>query len=256
MILENIYDLAYPQLKGKKIKDVRIGLGLMAVELDDGSIGVTYVLREEIGPGCTTFSYRGNLIGTPAEQIARWALGGKNVLAVAMGQAVLNSVAEFDKLKPINDSPDADATFSVEIRPDDIVGVIGFIGPVIANMENRVKQLFIFERGEKASGRIHPESDQPELLPKCQVVFISSSSLINGTLDNLLKYCANARDVVMVGSSTPMYPAAFSGSGITVLAGTRWLSSHREEILAGISQGAGIKQLIQYGQKISVKVNR
>ena len=58
----------------------------------------------------------------------------------------------------------------------------------------------------------------------------------------------------MVGSSTPLYPEAFKGTGITVLAGTRWLPTNREHILAGVSQGAGMKQLIRFGEKMSVRV--
>lgn len=257
MILENIYKSAYRRLRGKKIKDVRIGLGLMAVELDDGSIGVTYVLRDEIGDCCTVFPHKGNLIGTPAMQVAKWAVEGGDVLAVAMGMAVMNSVAEYDKLEQIESSEDADAVFSVDIKPSDTVGVIGFIGPVVAGLRGKVKKIYIFERGEDVPQGVRPESDEPKLLPKCKVVFISSTSLINGTLESsVLKYCTGARDIVMVGASTPMYPEAFKGSGVTVLAGTQWLPEYSKEILEGVSQGSGVKQLIEYGEKMSVSVKK
>lgn len=254
MILERVYDLAQPKLAGKKIREVRVGLGLMAVELDSGSIGVTYVLRRETGHACTALPQAGSLIGTPAEEIAGWALQGKNVITVAMGIAVLNSVAEFDKLEQDNSPHDADAAFSAEIKPEDTIAIIGHIGPLIASLKNKTRRLLVFERGEGITGQVYPESAQPELLPECQVVFVSSTSLINGTLENLLKYCTGARDVVMVGSSTPLYPEAFSGSGVTVLSGTRWLSSNSEAILTGISQCMGIQKLMKYGQKISVRV--
>lgn len=254
MIIKRIYDLASPGLAGKKIKEVRVGLGLMAVELDSGPIGVTYVLRRETGHTCAALPMAGNLIGMPAGEVAGWALQGKNVITVAMGLAVLNSVAEFDKLEQEHGPHDSDAAFSAEIRPSDTVAVIGHIGPIIATLNNKVKRLLIFERGEGVAGQVYPESAQPELLPQCQVIFISSTSLINGTLENLLKYCTGARDVVMVGSSTPLYPEAFNGSGVTILSGTRWLPSNREAIFTGISQCIGMKQLIKYGQKISVKV--
>ena len=254
MILERIYNLALPRLAGKKIKEVRVGLGLMAVELDSGPIGVTYVLRSEVGHGCGVLPQDGNLIGKPAGEIAGWALQGKNVITVAMGLAVLNSVAEFDKLEMEHEPDDPDAAFSTEIRPEDTVAIIGHIGPLIFNLINKVQRLFIFERGEDVGGGVYPESAQPELLPECQVIFISSTSIINGTLENLLKYCTKARDVVMVGSSTPIYPEAFSGTGVTVLSGTRWFPENREAILTGISQCVGMRQLIKYGQKISVRV--
>lgn len=257
MILERIFDLALPNLAGKKIRDVRIGLNLMGIELDDGSLGITYVLRNEVGHGCTALPHAGNLVGIPAVEIARWvlALTGKNVLSVAMGLAVLNSVAEFDKLKQAQAAPDLDAASAVEVLPSDTVGVIGHIGPVIANLKNKVQRLLIFERGQIATGQIYPETTQPELLPECNVIFVSSTSLINETLEKVLSYCTKARDVVMVGASTPLYPDAFRGTGVTVLSGTRWQPPHSEAILAGISQSAGVKQLMKYGEKISFKVN-
>ncbi|TEB10751.1 hypothetical protein Psfp_04109 [Pelotomaculum sp. FP] len=254
MILERVYDSALSRLAGKKIKEVRIGLELMAVELDDGAIGVTYVLRKEIGHACAALPKAGSLLGMPAGEVAGWTLQGRNVITVAMGLAVLNSVAEFDKLEQVENPSGADAIFSVEIQPTDTVGIIGHIGPIIANLNGKVHRLLIFERGESATGHVYPESAQPELLPECKVVFISSTSLINRTLEKLLNYCTGARDVVMVGSSTPLYPDAFSGSGVTVLSGTRWQLSHRDAIHLGISQCAGMKQLIKYGQKMSVKV--
>ncbi|MCG9968669.1 DUF364 domain-containing protein [Pelotomaculum terephthalicicum JT] len=256
MILERVYELALPRVSGKKIKEVRIGLELMAVELDDSSIGVTYVLRKEIGHACSALPQAGSLVGKPAEEIAGWALKGKNVIASSMGLAVLNSVAEFDKLELLNNTSGVDAVFSIEVQPTDTVGIIGHIGPVISRLKGKMEKLYIFERGMDIPEQVYPESSQPELLPDCQVVFISSSSLLNGTLEPLLAYCTKARDVVMVGSSTPLYPEAFIGTGVSMLSGTRWLPANRESILTAICQSAGMRQLIKYGEKMSVRVKR
>jgi len=254
MILERIYELARPGLSDRRVKDVRIGLGLMALELDGGLVGVTYVLSNEITHACAALPQAGSLVGMRAEEIAQWAVQGKNVICSALGLAALNSVAEFDKLEQYSNPQGADAVFAVDIKPEDTIGIIGHIGPVVSRLQDKKNQMLIFERDENMGDDTYPESAQPELLPKCQVVFVTSSTLINGTLENLLKYCTSARDIVMVGSSTPLYPQAFTGTGVTVLSGTRWLSSNRENILMGVGQCAGIKQLMKYGQKISVKV--
>ena len=254
MILQRVYDLALPDLTGRKIKQVRVGLGLMATELDNGLIGVTYVLRKEADHVCTALPQAGGMAGKPAAEVAGWALTGNSVVAVAMGLAVLNSAAAFDKLDEYINPHGTDAEFAAEIMPGDTVGIVGHIGPLVARLKNKVQRLLIFERGEDTTGSVYPESAQPELLPECQVVFISSTTLINGTLDKLLTYCSGARDVVLVGSSTPLYPGAFTGTGVTVLSGTRWLSPNREAILTRISECAGMRQLIKHGQKILVKV--
>ncbi len=254
MIIEKVYEAALPGLQGKSVKEIRIGLSLLAVELDDGSIGVTYVLRKEIDEVCEAIQSNEKLEGALAEEIGKWALQGHNVIKKAIGLAVLNSVADFKKLEQEKDANNLDAVFSAEIKPDDTVGVVGHIGPVITKLYGKVKRLIIFERGQPEPSNVYPESAQPELLPECQVVFVTSATLINGTLDGILSHCKNAREVIMVGSSTPMYPQAFRGTKVTALAGTRWLPSNRDMIFTGISHCSGMKQLIKNGQKVTVRI--
>lgn len=254
MILEKIYQLALPKLKGKKIKDVTIGLALMAVELDDGSIGVTYVLRKETDDICTAIPRGKSIVGRNAEEVAIWAVENKNVISSALGLAVLNSVAEFDEFINDGEDKDSDAAFSIKVTDEDTVGIIGNIGPVVSNLRGKVKEMFIFERGDKSENGLYPENRQSELLPECQVVFITSSTLINGTFEKILSYCTNTREIVMVGSSTPIYPEAFKDSRVTVLAGTKWLPENKDAIFTDISQCAGMRQLIKCGKKVSAKV--
>jgi uncharacterized protein (DUF4213/DUF364 family) len=255
MILEHICEIAVPRLTGRTIKDVRIGLELLAIELDDGHIGVAYVLRREVEHTCRSFSNAGNLIGMQASDIAKWVLNKDDVISRALGLAVCNSVAIREQSNLLQDIFDKDAALAVNILPEDTIGVIGYIGPVISRLKGKSNPLLIFERDQSMGSDSYSEELQPELLPKCQIVFITSSTLINGTLEKLLLHCKNARDVVMVGASTPLYPEAFEGTGVTVLSGTIWPPENSSQILAGISQCSGMKQLIKYGLKVSIHVN-
>ena len=45
-MLQKVYENALPRLIGKKVRDFCIGKKLVAVELDDGGIGVAYNLNE------------------------------------------------------------------------------------------------------------------------------------------------------------------------------------------------------------------
>ncbi len=254
MILEKIFDLAEATLMERTIRDVRIGLELMAVELDNGAIGVTYVLRNEVKHVCGSMEHSGNLIGTKAVDVAKLALTASSVLDKAMGLAVLNAVANFSQQQKIKLKNQTDAVFSVEIKEGEKIGVVGHIGPVIQRLQSHKDNMLIFERDESKNPNVYMEDREEELLPTCQVVFITSSTLINGTIEQVLTYCKNAREIVMVGSSTPLYPEAFEGTGVTVLAGTHWTSNHRDEILAGVSQCMGMKQLVRFGEKVSLAV--
>lgn len=254
MILERIYAFAMPRLLGRTIKDVRIGLELLAIELDNGQVGVTYVLKNEIGHTCQTFSNAGSLIGMNAVDLAKWSVIGEDVISRSIGLAVCNSVVQIDELNIPQDISGVDAVMAVNIQPEDTIGIVGYIGPVISRLQEKKNQLLIFERDQGKGDNTYPEKSQSEFLPKCQVVFITSSTLINGTLEKLLSYCMNAREVVMVGSSTPLCPNAFKGTGVTVLSGTIWPPKNSDQIFTGVSQCAGMRQLIKHGQKVSVKV--
>jgi|GEM_PF-205306 len=253
MILERIYEKAAPRLEGKKIKDARIGLELMAVELSGGEIGVTYLLRKETGEGCMSFPWTGRLSGMDADECARMVLDKQDVISKALGLAVMNAVADVSGYKDESGADGPDAAFSAKIEAADQIGVIGRIGPLINRLKDKRDRMYIFERGENLRRPLCAESTQPELLPECQVVFITRSTVINGTLEKILSYCKEARDVVMVGSSTPLYPEVFMDTPVTVLSGTQWPSSARDDIMAYISQCAGMKQLIRFGRKVSVK---
>lgn len=204
MILERIYAFAMPRLLGRTIKDIRIGLELLAIELDNGQVGVTYVLKNEIGHTCQTFSNAGSLIGMNAVDIANWSVIGEDVISRSIGLAVCNSVVQLDELNIHQDLSGVDAVMAVSIQPEDTIGIVGYIGPVISRLQEKKNQLLIFERDQSKGDNTYPEKSQLEFLPKCQIVFITSSTLINGTLEKLLSYCMNAREVVMVGSSTPL----------------------------------------------------
>ena len=72
MIVENLIKCASLNSKGQRIKDVRAGLGYTCVLLEDGSSGLAYTFRNEMGCSCSILSEAGNLIGKPVEEIIPW----------------------------------------------------------------------------------------------------------------------------------------------------------------------------------------
>ena len=56
MLIDRVQTCAAPYLKGRRIVDLVVGVSLIAVQLDDGSIGVSYVLRESLPGGCLLYT--------------------------------------------------------------------------------------------------------------------------------------------------------------------------------------------------------
>lgn len=254
MLMEQILECARPVLAGKTIKDLVVGISLMGVQLSDGSVGIAYVLRDRLPNGCSVFSYGADACGRPADEIAGWAISGGEDLQRAIGTAVL--IAASSSLN-LEDDTSTDMPFNLELKKGDTVAMIGCIRPVAEKLAKHCR-LIIFDEGVSLHGgapEICPMERQDELLPQCDVVILSGTTTINGTIDHLMELCKNARQVVMAGPSTPMYPDGWKGTGITNLAGALWNSERKAEIFRAISLGCGVSQLSQYMIKKNVKVD-
>jgi uncharacterized protein (DUF4213/DUF364 family) len=249
-LFRTIYQQALPALEGRSIKDARLGLGLLAVELDNGALAVSYVLRDELPPGCGVMPIEQPLRGMEAKEMAAWTVEYDNPLLTSLGVAVLNSVVDHTEIEQLSRDD-----FLTLLQPGDQVGMVGLIEPVI-NPIRRIttKKLYIFDRSRESSTDIYPETRQKDLLPQCDVVFITGTATINHTLDSLLAYASNAREIILIGTSTPLFPDAFRATAVTQLAGSLWSKANRDAIFTLIGEGRGIKSLMRYGTKVTIKV--
>ncbi len=129
--------------------------------------------------------------------------------------------------------------------------------PLAALISKKVKELIIFDKGLGHYGsnfELYPMEKQQELIPTCDVVILTGTTTVNGSIDGLLGMCQNAREVVMVGPSTPMFPKGWQDSRLTVLAGSCWDKGYKDELFKAISLAGGIRQVSNYMQKKAAAV--
>lgn len=255
MLIQSVLKAATPYLQHRKVKDVVIGISLIAVELDNGDVAVSYVLREGLKAGCSIFPYGQNIIGQDAADIVNWIVSGEDDLQKGIGMAVLCAASRAQNLE---DCQTPGKPFGVTVKDTDTVGMIGFISGVAKIMSSLSKKLYIFDKGISQSGGtkgpVLPMEDQPRLLPKCDIVLASGTTIVNGSIDGILKMCSNAREIIIIGPSTPMFPKAFMDSKVTVLAGSWWKNQHKDTIFKKISLASGISELREFAIKKSVRV--
>lgn len=242
-VKHRILEAAKPYLENLTVKDLVVGISLIAVQLSNEAVGVSYVLRYGLPPECAAFGYARNAIGMSAWDVAKWSVEGKDNVGRSIGGAVLSAASQ---QLDIADDTDELCRYGMEITPEDTVGMIGFIKPVAKTLASQVKKLYVLDEGVSLyEGTVHVcgMDQQPVLLPECTKMIITGSSTINGSIDGLLEMCANAKQIAIVGSSTPMYPEGWKGTNVTSLAGSWWPKERKEEIFRTISQGGGIAQL-------------
>ncbi len=94
------------------------------------------------------------------------------------------------------------------------VGMIGHMhGP--ESLRREAKAIHIIERAPQPGD--YPDSACDYILPQCDIVLITGSSLVNKTLPHLLELCRDAYTIV-TGPSVPMCPALLE-HGIDRIAG-------------------------------------
>jgi uncharacterized protein (DUF4213/DUF364 family) len=158
-----------------------------------------------------------DVIGRPAKEVAN-LLKSWEPADVAMGLSCVNAslAATFKSA--------SDASMASEGNAFDIflprvknrkVGVIGHF-PKLENIKQAASELLIFERLPQEGD--YPDQAAEFLLPSCDVVFITGSSIMNKTVPRLLELSSQAQ-TFLVGPSVPLCPKLFQ-FGITGLSGS------------------------------------
>jgi hypothetical protein len=245
MIIDQVCDFLLPAAGLHSVVDVRLGLGYTAVQLDDRRCGLAYTFRRELHEGCGVMSEAGTLAARRASDLAQWARS-TDLLISAVGLATLNALIDVPPA-----AIEADLLSELRVTSDDVVGMVGYFGPFIAPLRARGKALHIFERRLAGESEVLPESAAAELLPRCHVVILSATTLLNRTLDDLLACCRNAREVAIVGPSTPLLPAVFAPKGVTLLSGVQVVNGER--VLRVVSEGGGTRQFGNAVRKLTVR---
>jgi hypothetical protein len=247
VVIDELHDLLADRAGGSAVLDVRVGLGYTAVRLDTGACGLAYTFRDEAAEGCCVMEHAGSIAGRQARELAGWAKG-LDATMVSVGLATLNALVD-----PPPAAVEAGIASSLRLEPNDIVGMVGYFGPLVEIVKARVSKLHIFERRRAGSGRVLPDWTAPVLLPECDVLLISATTIANRTIDSLLGCARRAREVVLLGPSTPLLPELFTNRGVTLLSGVQVADADR--LLRIISEGGGTRRFHSAVRKLVLRVN-
>ena len=150
---------------------------------------------------------------TDAAILARCTLSSDPV-EVAVGLATLNAMLQPDPSLLAN--IDA-ADWLVTHGRDRKVALVGHF-PFIEELKPVVAQLWVLELTPQP-GEYHAD-EAPQLIPQADVVAITSSTLINHTLEGLLALARPEAKVMLLGPSTPLTPVLFD-FGVDLLSGVQ-----------------------------------
>ncbi len=238
----------------RTVQEAIAGDRFCAVTLDDGTTGLANVCPEVCGQPSSIYDYTHAM---PGSAVSNSLMSLRGCSPSAAGLAALNGLtnrAESYGRAEEDICQRGDLLDVLELQSADHVGMVGCFYPLVGPIEKRVAKLSIFERGSRLSDDLLSEEDAYSVLPKCSVALITATTVLNGTIDDLLAVCAGCREVVLLGPSTPLAPAVFSSLPyrVTLLSGV--LVTDRERLFEAIAAGGGTRDFKGSIEKVNVPV--
>ena len=193
-----IYDTIISSVKEEKIQGLYSGERWTLCESASGSGLAMTTEGESVAP-----MFPSGLEKLSTAEAAQ-AMKSWNLKEAGFGLAAANSVLNTaERLESLNcyEPFENYCTRGIDFH-DKTVALIGHMnGP--AYMRRDAKKVYILERDPKMGD--YPDSACDFILPQCDVVLITGSSLVNKTLPHLLELCKNAC-TILTGPSVPMCP--------------------------------------------------
>ncbi|MCK9226337.1 MAG: DUF364 domain-containing protein [Syntrophorhabdaceae bacterium] len=172
-----------------------------------------------------------------AVQLARGALSDDRFYA-SLGLAAINSLVEVDMERCLDVNA---ADYIARKGKGKNIAIIGHF-PFVDDLRKIAGNVWVIEKRIQPGD--HPEEEAAALLGQSDIVAISSTTLINHTLDNVLALCPAKSMRILLGPTTPLTSVLFD-HGIDVISGS--IVTDPDIALLHIRQGANFRELKRTG---------
>jgi len=193
-----------------------------ALELEDGSLGLSFVLIDGALETLRASANRLGLAGADALVVARRYLQGDGV-ARTLGFAAANSLTRcfFERVGYLPDAS-ADSIGGLNPQAGEHIGMIGLFSSLAERIVQAGANLVVVElkselAGDRGGYRVTLDASE---LADCSKIVSTSTLLLNDTLDAMLAHCRAARWLAMVGPSAGCLPDGLFARGVTLVGGS------------------------------------
>lgn len=185
--------------------------------------------QDETGPVLKT--------GMQATDLAQLALF-EDIGNASVGLAAINSLipVDPDRCKEVNAGD-----VIMEKGKDKNISIIGHF-PFVEDLKGVARNLWVMEKRQRPGD--YPADAASRYLPQSDIIAISSTTLINHTLEDLLPLCPEKSLTLLLGPTTPMTEILFD-YGIDMISGS--VVTDNELAITHIKQGANFRQLKRSG---------
>jgi len=238
MVLSDLLAAVSARAAAARPVEVCIGVHwtLVTVELEGrvlGGLASTLSAGSHEHAGGPDVRDAGRLLSRSVTDLAA-LVGSDRVLEVGVGMATINALLEVDEgaCEEVNA-----ADLIAERGAGRTVAVVGHF-PFVPDLRTVAGTLHVLELNPR-DGDL-PARAAPDVLPRCDVVAITGTSLLNGTFGSLMALCRPDAYVLLLGATTPLSPILFR-AGVAALSGTQ--VADPDVVRAAVLQGATFRQI-------------
>ncbi len=230
-------------LEGIRVIEVRIGLEYVGVMLSTGEGGVAHVLREDSSEH-QLFDEAGELQGSSTLEMMNLATSS-NLIKAALGVATINAVSQIAFNKKPHLYPFTNVDILDLVKPKDKILMVGYLTPVIPKLMDKTSDITVIERRniQDATVGFAKEEQLEELSSNADIAIITGSTLVNHSVDNILKHCSGKREVVLIGPTASFIPQPLFERGATAVMGVKIYNP--QKMLEIVSQAGGTRKLLR-----------
>jgi len=219
-----------------------LGLGYTAVSTSEGGIGLAYTYFED-KKSCMVLNETVDYERRPAAILLE-KIKSDNPIERSMALALVNALNHQHALQLPEDENNQIMFDTFKITKGTKVAMVGYFGPLIKRFEQKGAVLEILDRSR---GLGQMADFYKKLKSWADVLFLTSTSILNNSTEEILANVHAGVKTIMLGPSTPMVKPAFEHLPVHMLAGT--VPVEKEHILKAVRHGAGTPVLHRFSRK-------
>ena len=195
----------------------------MAMGLESGAVGLSYTLMpEQHEVEYCNLKEIDFIEHNPVDFALEFGRSNdpiKNMLGLAAINSICQHILKTTKYK-------LDFTTNslglLSISKQDHVGMVGLFNPLLQIIEDSGAELIVIEKKEKLIKRF-PDLNitlDPRELRYCNKILCTASTILNNTLDEVIKNCPSDSKISVIGPTAGFFPDPLFKRGVDVVGGT------------------------------------
>ncbi len=241
-----LHDVMLPMADAVTVEQICMGIGYTAVVTGDGNIGVAYTYFDAKSGCCLIQDYQ-DFEGRPARELLA-LIQHPDPLERSMALALINALNRRRAEQFPEDKQNALLFDALDITAGTKVSMVGYIKPTAGALETMGAQVDVIDEFRRMGDKnrfFH------NLATWADAALITSTTILNNTLESILDQAGEKVRVALLGPSTPMVAEAFEHrSMVKALAGI--VPDRIDPVLKTVRHGLGTHYLHRCSRKVTL----